>query len=166
MGSFFETPGATLGDLATTLERLLGSNRARALMIATTETTRAASEGQNAAQTAAGLPRVLLLPPLHPRCRCGMYPVLLPDDTWVTVWDTNQDEIVCETPINTHTAMGTVKGCKALNKVVVSEGAYFGVSLTDARRTAGERRDASKPTTEEARMALSEALADYRRRTG
>jgi hypothetical protein len=46
VANWFETPGATIGDLSRNLQRILGSNEYRAALIATTETTRAYADFQ------------------------------------------------------------------------------------------------------------------------
>jgi hypothetical protein len=136
VANWFETPGATMGDLTNSLQRILGSNEYRAALIATTETTRAYAEGSDLARQEAGLPATAYNPPAHPGCRCWPSPAMLANGDWVVTWQTNRDEVVCKQPLMT--PWGEVAGCRGLHGHVISEGAYLGMTLDEAEaRAAG-----------------------------
>jgi hypothetical protein len=127
LATWIETPGATIGGLAEQLAPLVAGNAERALMIAVTETTAAYANGEALAFQEAGIGQAAFLPPGHPRCRCWTTARRVrvgEEATWVILWQTNRDEIVCQTPITT--PWGTVEGCRALHNVVISEGPYLG----------------------------------------
>jgi hypothetical protein len=124
VASWIETPGATMQDLTDSLQRILGSNVARAQRIAVTETTRAYAEGADEARRAAGLPATQFKPPLHVSCRCWDSPTQLESGEWVVVWQTNRDEVVCHTLFPT--PWGEVRGCADMQGRVISAGPLFG----------------------------------------
>ncbi len=95
----------------------------RARLIAQTESTGAYASGNAEAWQEAGAKPAVFKPPAHPGCRCYLQPKKL-GDIWVMVWYTARDELVCEAPIDT--PWGKVNGCKALHRVVVSEGPKLG----------------------------------------
>jgi hypothetical protein len=136
VANWFETPGATMGDLSRNLQRILGSNEYRAALIATTETTRAYAEGSDLARREAGLPATVFKGPAHPGCRCFDSSWMLSTGEWVVLWQTNQDEIVCTQPIQT--PWGTVAGCRELQGRVISEGPYLGMTLDEAEARAAQ----------------------------
>lgn len=130
VAAWIETPGSTVGQLTDQLMPLVEQNADRALMIATTETTSAYANGEALVYAGAGLPRAVFLPPGHPRCRCWTNARRLPHTgEWVILWQTNRDEIVCTTPIQT--PWGRVAGCRQLHNTVISEGPYLGRKVTD-----------------------------------
>lgn len=98
----------------------------RARLIAQTESTNVFSGGNAMAWLAAGLPRVLLQPSVHPGDRCRLQPKRLADGSWVITWQTARDELVCTQDIDVPWGSGTVEGCRALNGVIVSEGDRLG----------------------------------------
>ena len=160
VGEFVEIPGMTLGDLATALERVLGYNKYRARMIARTESTRALSAGRETSRVTAGLPRTLYRAPAHVNCRCGDSEELLADGTWVVIWQTRRDEVVCIRPLET--PLGEMQGCRDLHGRVISEGPYFGMPIEEARAIAAERaKGQEQVTTEQAAAELAGALAEY-----
>ncbi|MCB0207717.1 MAG: hypothetical protein KDJ52_00215 [Anaerolineae bacterium] len=128
VGNWVETPGATMDDLVRQLGPVVGDNIDRGLMIGTTETTAAYANGEALVYEAAGIPRAVFLPPGHPRCRCWTTTKRLRNGDWVVIWQTNRDEIVCQTPIKT--PWGSVEGCRALHNIVLSEGPYLGRKVT------------------------------------
>lgn len=109
--------GGEMKDLVDALEPLFG--RSRAELIAVTEVTRAYGEANDLVRRQAGLPGAVMREPAHPNCRCNTRPHLLGDGTWVIVWETARDELVCQQPVET--PWGTVDGCGALQGMVVSE---------------------------------------------
>jgi hypothetical protein len=131
LANWAETPGATMGQLTDQLQRVLDVNQARAAMIGTTEVTRAYAEGEDLAYQAAGVPAMAFKPPGHPYCRCFPSAKRLSNGQWVVIWQTNRDEIVCRTPINT--PWGVVQGCRELHNVVISEGQWAGQKLSEVR---------------------------------
>lgn len=131
LANWVETEGATMGQLVQQLQRVLDVNEARAAMIATTEATRAYAEGEDVVYQAAGLPAMAFKPPGHPHCRCFPSAKRLSSGEWVVLWQTNRDEIVCRTPI--HTPWGRVEGCRAMHNVVISEGRWTGLKLSEVR---------------------------------
>jgi ADP-ribose pyrophosphatase YjhB (NUDIX family) len=104
-------------------------NRSRAEMIAQTETTRAFAEGNVLAWKELGYSDPAIKPPLHPRCRCALYPKKLKDGSKVLVWRTAFDERVCEQDY--HAPWGVVHGCGGMHMLVVSNGPYMGQKVTD-----------------------------------
>jgi hypothetical protein len=122
-----------MGDLETALKPFLDNNLSRANVTAVTETTRAFAEGNDLAYQAVGVQPMLIKPPLHVNCRCDTaIKRVKSSNTWVSVWLTNNDELVCERPINTGTALGEVRGCKGMHDVIISSGPYFGKRFRDA----------------------------------
>jgi hypothetical protein len=144
VANWLDTPGATRENLEARLLPILEDNLGRAESVGVTEVTRATAQGNYLVYEQAGvvLPPMFdsglgderFGPPAHPRCRCWPRVVRLPDNTWVVVWSTNRDELVCETRIRT--PWGEVQGCRALHNVVLSEGRYLGRSLAEARQLA------------------------------
>ncbi len=160
VASYITTPGQTIGDLTTNIERVLGMNHSRALMIARTETTRATAAGRNEGRVAAGLPTTVMAPPLHPRCRGGDSQELLDDGTWVVTWLTRRDEVVCRQKYQT--PLGEVEGCRAMHGRIISEGKYLGWQITDARKAAtAAAAQKEQVTAEQAKERLRAALAAY-----
>lgn len=121
--------GQELPELTKALTPTFGKSRAE--LIAATEVTRAFSEANNLAWQAQGLPAISYRSPAHPRCRCWQRPEILPDKTWVIVWQTAVDERVCQVPIET--PWGTVAGCGDLHGRIVSEGPYLGERFADVK---------------------------------
>ncbi len=149
VANWLETPGATRADLEARLLPLLDDNRARAESVGVTEVTRAAAQGNYLVYQQAGVTLPPLFdsglgtqepfgPPAHPRCRCWPRVIRLPDNSWVVVWSTNRDELVCRRSILT--PWGEVEGCRALHNVVLSAGPYLGLPLSGARAQAREAR--------------------------
>lgn len=142
--NWIATPGATRADLEARLLPILNENVARAESVGVTEVTRAMAQGEYQSYTEAGiaLPPTFsngvdtapFGPPAHPRCRCWTRVVRLPDNTWVTVWATNRDELVCQQKLRT--PFGEVNGCRSLHNRVLSAGKYLGMTLAEAKRTA------------------------------
>lgn len=131
--TWMQTPGATMGDLERSLQPFLDGNLARASLTAVTETTRAFAAGNDLAYQAVGIQPMLYKPPLHTNCRCDTAVKLVKSsNTWVTVWLTNNDELVCTRPVNTGTALGTVDGCRGMHNRIISAGPYFGKKFSDA----------------------------------
>jgi hypothetical protein len=123
--NWIETPGATMGDLEKQLLPYLDDNQTRAWRVSVTETTRAYAEGNNIAHVRAGVPSALYKPPAHPNCYCTLsVRRLRKANLWVQVWYTNNDEKVCRQSLDT--PWGVVSGCRALNGIIVSEGAHLG----------------------------------------
>jgi hypothetical protein len=150
VANWLETPGATRENLEERLLPILNDNLARAENVGVTEVTRAAAQGNYLAYDQAGVVLPPLFdsglgtqerfgPPAHPRCRCWTRVIRLPDNTWIVVWSTNRDELVCKTPIQT--PWGEVAGCRTLHNVVLSAGPYLGKSLAEARRMARSNRE-------------------------
>jgi len=160
IANYIETPGMTQGDLAAALEKVLGTNRQRALMIGRTESTRATAAGRDEGRVAAGLPVTLFKPPLHPRGRCGDAAELLDDGTWVVTWQTRRDEIVCTAEYDVPWGTGTVRGCRGMHGRVISEGPYFGMLIERARAIAAEQAE-EQVTAEQASAKLAAALGGY-----
>jgi len=158
IANYIETPGMTQGDLAAALEKVLGTNRQRALLIGRTESTRATAAGRNESRIAAGLPLTLFPPPLHPRGRCFDAVELLDDGTWVVTWQTRRDEIVCIAEYDV--PWGTVRGCRGMQGRVISEGPYFGMLIEQARAIAADRAE-EQITAEQASAELAGALTGY-----
>jgi len=100
----------------------------RAETIAVTEATNAYAEANTSAWERAGYARAVFKPSAHIRCRCYVQPWKMPDGSHVIVWYTARDERVCTRPIET--PMGTVAGCKALHRMVISEGEHLGKVIT------------------------------------
>jgi HK97 family phage portal protein len=96
----------------------------RAETIAVTEATNVYASANTGAWEKAGYARAVFKPAAHVRCRCYVQPWRMPDGSKVIVWYTARDERVCTRPIET--PMGTVAGCKALHRVVISDGPYLG----------------------------------------
>ncbi len=130
LSNWVETPGATMGDLTTSLQRVLDANVARANLIAVTETTRAFAEGEALTYGAAGIPKPVYLPPAHPHCHCGHGVQRLPNGELVVVWLTNRDEKVCTRELQT--SWGAVKGCRDLFMRIISPGPWLGMKFADA----------------------------------
>lgn len=150
VANWLDTPGATRADLEERLLPILDRNLGRAESVGVTEVTRAAAQGNYLVYEQAGVALPPMFdsgigtqepfgPPAHPRCRCWPRVIRLPDNSWIVIWSTNRDELVCKTPIKT--PWGEVQGCRALHNRVLSAGPYLGKSLTEARRIARERRD-------------------------
>jgi len=57
-------------------------------------------------------------------CRCWLQPHKMPDGTWVMVWYTARDDLVCTQPLDT--PWGTKKGCREMHKMIVSKDQYGG----------------------------------------
>lgn len=135
VANWTQTPGATIGQLSKQLAQALDVNDTRAARIAATETTRAFSRGEDLVNQAAGLPAMAVQPPAHPNCRCFTSNTQLSTGEWVVVWQTRSDELVC---VNTRviTPWGAEMGCRAMHQKIISQGAYLGMSLRDARREA------------------------------
>lgn len=129
VAEWIETPGATMGQLTEKLKPLVAGNLDRALAIATTETTGAFAQGEALVYAGAGIPRALLLPPAHPRCRCWTTARRLKNGEWVVLWMTNRDEVVCTTPVRA--PWGTAAGCRDLHGRVLSDGPYLGRRITE-----------------------------------
>jgi len=121
--------GLELPELTKSLTPTFGKPRAE--LIASTEVTRAFSEANNLTWQAVGLPAMAYRSPAHPRCRCWQRPEILPDKTWVIVWQTAVDERVCQVPIET--TWGIVAGCGDLHGRIVSEGPYLGERFADVK---------------------------------
>jgi hypothetical protein len=131
VSNWITTPGATISQLADILSPGLADNMARAWTVAVTETTRAYAEGNRQAYLQAGLPNLAINAPLHPNCRCGSGARRIrSSNEWVIVWETDNDELVCDTPYDT--PWGTVAGCQALQDVIVSYGPYLGRKFDEA----------------------------------
>jgi hypothetical protein len=125
LADWVETPGSTIQDLVEQLAPVVADNASRAEAIGITEVTRAYSEGQSLVFVEAGVEPAVFLPPGHPRCRCWPRVERLGSGVMVVVWSTNSDEgITCTHPIKT--PWGTVKGCRALDSTIISEGPYLG----------------------------------------
>lgn len=130
--------GETLDDLADRIAGLKSDdgapvfNRKRAELIASTEATTTFASANAQAWQAAGYAPAAFHPAAHPRCRCYIQPVRLPDGSKVMVWYTARDEMVCQQKINT--PWGEVAGCKALHQVIISSGPYLGRKLKDVNR--------------------------------
>lgn len=103
--------------------------RSRAENIAVTEATRVFAASNEAAWANLGYQSTAIRPPGHPRCRCTLHPVTLPDGSKVMIWRTAVDELVCKKQIQT--PWGVVGGCVALHNVIVSNGPYMGQNLSD-----------------------------------
>lgn len=160
VASYITTPGMTLGDLTANVERVLGMNHSRALMIARTETTRAVFAGKEESRVAAGLPRTVMGPPLHPNGRCFSTADLLDDGTWVVIWQTRNDEIVCVQKFQT--PLGEVEGCRGMHGRIISEGKYLGWDVKDARKAASAAAaQKEQVTAEQAEARLRTALDAY-----
>jgi hypothetical protein len=129
VANWIETPGATIGDLTNRLTPVLKDNAERGFTVAVTETTNSFTAGEAVTMEAAGIPPMVFRPSAHPRCRCWPSVKRLKDGTWVVIWQTNRDEVVCKRPIET--PWGTVEGCGALQNVVISEGPYLGRKWTE-----------------------------------
>ncbi len=152
VGAWIETPGSTVGQLFETLQRSYTFSARRAQTIGVTEVTNAYSEGRELAYIEAGIPEAVFKPTAHPNCRCWDGAVLLADNTWVVVWRTNKDELVCKQPIET--PWGVVGGCRGLNGRVISGGPWLGEKLSDARRGARERKDAEPEPQETGQVTV------------
>ena len=125
LSNWIKTPGATISQLAEALTPGLDGNIARAWTVAVTETTRAFAEGNRLAYLQAGMPDIAYNNPSHPNCRCGTAAKRLrASNAWVIVWETNNDEKVCDQPLDT--PWGSVEGCEALQDVIVSYGPSLG----------------------------------------
>lgn len=135
LSGWIEKP-APLPDLIKRIDDMGVFGPARSQMIAVTEATRVYAEGNSQAWEAAGAMPALLKAPLHVRCRCFMSPRRLPSGEFVIVWQTGLDDIVCpqpgKKPRSYPVPWGTVNGCRALHKVVVSQGPYLGMAVDDA----------------------------------
>lgn len=132
LSTWMQTPGANLGDLEQLLMPLLDNNATRAQAVAVTETTRAFAEGNDIVYQGIGIGATLIKPPQHPNCRCTIIAKRVKSsNSWVSVWETVNDEITCTRPIETGTSLGTVEGCHALQGMVVSMGDYFGEYFDD-----------------------------------
>jgi hypothetical protein len=129
VANWIETPGATIGDLADRLKPVLKDNAERAFTVAVTETTNSFAAGEAVTMEAAGIPPMVFQPSAHPRCRCWTSVRRQKDGTWVVIWQTNRDEVVCHRPIET--PWGTVEGCGGLHNVVISQGPYLGRKWTE-----------------------------------
>jgi hypothetical protein len=138
VATWIETPGSTVGDLFDTLQKKYAFSESRARSIGVTEVTNSYAEGSELAYIESGIPATVYKPTAHPNCRCWPAPVLLPGSVWVVVWRTNRDELVCKRPIDTETILGVVAGCRELEDMVISVGAYTGDKLRDARAAAKE----------------------------
>lgn len=135
VASWTETKGATVGDLKRVLDEVL-TGPARIDATATTEVTRAYTQGNIIAYTSAGaIPPPMWTgpdgitrpygPPGHVRCRCRAAFKRLGDGTLLIVWLTLRDDIVCKRKFDT--PWGPVDGCRAMNGVCISDhGAYGG----------------------------------------
>jgi len=99
-------------------------NRVRAERIAVTEATNTYAGANSTAWSAAGYAPAAYKPGGHVGCRCYIQPFRMPDGTKVMVWYTARDERVCAQPLKT--PWGTVSGCRALHRTVISEGQYMG----------------------------------------
>ena len=130
ISNWINTPGATISQLADTLAPGLADNLSRAWTVAVTETTRAFAEGNRQAYLQAGLPNIAYNNPAHPNCRCTTAAKRIRSaNQWVIVWETNNDELVCDQDLDT--PWGTVAGCQALQDVIVSYGPYLGRKFDD-----------------------------------
>lgn len=138
VATWIETPGSTVGELFDTLRSAYAFSESRARNIGVTEVTNSYAEGSELAYVESGIPATVYKPTAHPNCRCWPAALLLPDNSWVVVWRTNRDELVCKRPIDTGTVLGVVAGCRELENMVVSVGVYTGDKLRDARRAAKE----------------------------
>lgn len=145
VANWLDTPGAMREELEARLLPLLNDNVARAESVAVTEVTRAAAQGNYLVYQEAGITLPPLFdsglgtqqhfkPPGHPRCRCDTRIVQLPDRTLVIVWSTNRDELVCKQRIKV--PWGEAQGCRDLHNRVLSDNAYLGLTLTEARARA------------------------------
>jgi hypothetical protein len=123
VANWYETPGATMGDLVNQLAPAFADNVARADLIAVTETTRAAAQGEAIIYQEAGIGQVLYNPPGHPGCRCWTA-VVRRAGVNLVVWKTNRDEVVCRQKLST--PWGAVEGCRALHNTVISAGELAG----------------------------------------
>ncbi len=87
--------GEPLSELSKRLTDMFGERRAG--LIASTEVTRAYTNGNIAGWRASGMvdrdPEQKS--PLHPGCRCGIVLQMEPDGSWIYVWRTAMDELVC-----------------------------------------------------------------------
>jgi hypothetical protein len=130
--NWFATPGATYGDLIGSLQKYFPESRAES--IAVTEVTRATYGGQLVAYREAGavmppiwdVPKIgaqVFGPPLHPRCRCDTS-FKRYKDSWVIVWVTTRDDLVCTKPYRV--PWGMVNGCNGMQGVCISQGEYLG----------------------------------------
>lgn len=131
------TPGATRKHLEDELKQVLDDNASRASAFAVTESTRAFSEGDAIVYQEAGLPSLAIKPPDGDvNCRCWSAPVKLANGDWVITWQTERDTKVRTEPKTV--PWGVVEGHKGLQGVVISEGPYLGMTLSEARRAARE----------------------------
>lgn len=73
-------------------------------------------------------------PPAHRRCRCWTKVVRLPDNSWVIVWSTNRDDLVCRESLAV--PWGKVMGCRDLHNRIISDGMYLGLTLDEAHAEA------------------------------
>ena len=134
---WLDRPGATMGDLFTEIEALTAFSPARAKMIGVTEVTNSYQAGHEAGYEAAGFPAVAFRPAAHPNGRCWTNADVLPNGDFVVVWRTNMDSLVCTRLLAT--PWGEVRGCAALENVIVSEGPWMGWHFNDAAKEARAR---------------------------
>ncbi len=107
-------------------------NRARARLIAQTESTNIYANANAMAWQASGIPPAMFKPTAHIGCRCYLQPYKLPNGEWVIVWYTARDDLVCVEPIET--PWGKVEGCRGLHTRIVSQGKWLGRKLSEVKR--------------------------------
>lgn len=137
VSNWIATPGATMQQLNDALKPILDDNVARASAFAVTESTRAFAQGDAIVYQEAGLPNMVIYPPDNDvNCRCWTSPAQLPNGDWVITWQTERDSKVRRDPKDT--PWGVVEGHYGLQNVVISEGPYLGMKLSEARKVARE----------------------------
>lgn len=139
IATWIETPGSTMGQLFDSLSKSYALSENRARNIGVTEVTNSYSEGRELAYADGGIPTAVYKPTAHVNCRCWDAAILLADNTWVVVWRTNRDELVCKQPLDT--PWGVVGGCRGLENIVISPGEFLGENLREARAAAREREE-------------------------
>lgn len=127
-----------LPDLVRRIEQIV-PNPVRAEMIAVTESTSTFADANSAAWAEVGYAPAVYKPAYHIRCRCYVQPYKLPNGEKVIVNYTAVDELVCTQELETPWGE-TVEGCRALHMVVLSEGDYLGMKLSDAIELSKEKR--------------------------
>jgi len=94
----------------------------RAEMVSVTEVTRAYAEGKINGYMASGLAhkRPSVAPPAHPRCRCDVRPEEKDDGSWVWIWLTANDDLVCPicSPYITNPEVGIARNAPKSEKAI------------------------------------------------
>lgn len=101
----------------------------RAEMIAITESTNVYSGANAIAWAAARYAPAAYKPGFHIRCRCYLQPYQLKSGEKVLTVYTARDERTCSQELQA--PWGAVAGCKALHKVIISEGKYLGKKISE-----------------------------------